>query len=1054
MGAEGAAPPVVAVVVARRPGPWFENCLRSLAEQDYSALSVLVVTEDPALVAPQVALAFPEAHIAAVPVGASYALAANAGVEKVEGAAHVLVCHDDVVLTPSSVRLLLEEAYRSNAGLTCPKALMCEAPARLLSVGLGADHLGVVHSLVERGELDQGQHDAVREVFVAGGGALLVRTDLWRALGGFTSTVHAGPCSGEVVAQELDLSWRAHLAGARVLVAPQAVVRHHEEMEGEAGRARPCDAHRLRAVWSCYGAVVLTAMLAVATLLQLSECGWALAHRRPRRLVLAPLLAVPGSLRPLSSLRRERAHAQSLRCRSDLRLWRLQSRGSARLRSAVRARVEVGHQLALHERRPWSAGWRPMVAGAVVLGAVVVFGTRHLFGAFPVAGSLPATAGAPGEWWSSWWDGRATGSLAAVGASPALAWMFLLSLAGFGSANFATHVAVLAPLFVGPLGAYACASRLAGRRAGALAGVLYTSVGVGYNAVATGDWAVLVAFAAAPWIVGAVMADGPPSALGAEVRRAVRPGVGLAVAFAFVPAVGLLTVAGGAACAGAVWLVRGGRLAFASLVRAATMLACALVGCLPWSFGVAHTWSAWVGAAGSGNAASAGEGNSFLSLLSFHDGPHGGGPLGLALVVAALCALTIVRGQQFARAAQLCAVAVVMLVLALVGARGWAPLPDEGVMLCFAAAALCSVVATGAATVVGEIGSYRLGWRHLAPGLGVIAVVLAPLPLLSWAVSGSWGLPAAGAESAYPFPAGDAQGDYRVLWAGTDRSELPVPAQGALDAPGLPAPLALSATVDGAAGPLPAEWPGAAGPQLSYAAGTMALAVSDRTTQLGHMLALLGARYVVVPTGTPAEAALVAALRRQVDMSDVGLSPSYAVFGNDAWVPLLGVTGQRTAQAMRALAATPARAGTPGQPFAIGRAVRAEELNVGDAQPLRGAAGEARSSLLVRSPVWLYGAYGRSLQVLVDGHQLVAQPAGIDGSLWGPLPVGRDTISVSAATSGGAPWQALIEVLAFAFLVSSRQVLRTVRRPGKASHTPSSVASLHLAEQPLLEAGS
>ena len=37
------APPVVAVVVVRDPGPWFEEALRALAAQDYQALSILVI---------------------------------------------------------------------------------------------------------------------------------------------------------------------------------------------------------------------------------------------------------------------------------------------------------------------------------------------------------------------------------------------------------------------------------------------------------------------------------------------------------------------------------------------------------------------------------------------------------------------------------------------------------------------------------------------------------------------------------------------------------------------------------------------------------------------------------------------------------------------------------------------------------------------------------------------------------------------------------------------------------------------------------------------------
>ena len=239
-GAEQAAPAVVAVVVACGHGTWLDEALYSLATQDYPNLSVLVMEVGAdEKVADRVGVFVPNAHFARMPPGTTFAQAANKALEMVEGAAHVLVCHDDVALAPDAVRLLLEEAYRSNAGLTCPKFVSWDHPDRLLSVGMGADHLGVVHPLVEPGELDQGQHDAAHEVFVAPSGAVLVRKDLWRALGGF-STAAGAP------GEDLDLSWRAHLAGARVVVAPQARARHLEAGAKGLRRDGPAKAARAR----------------------------------------------------------------------------------------------------------------------------------------------------------------------------------------------------------------------------------------------------------------------------------------------------------------------------------------------------------------------------------------------------------------------------------------------------------------------------------------------------------------------------------------------------------------------------------------------------------------------------------------------------------------------------------------------------------------------------------------------------------------------------------------------------------------------------------------
>ena len=86
---------------------------------------------------------------------------------------------------------------------------------------------------VERGDLDQAQHDAVRDVFYVPGAATLVRADLFAALGGYDPGI-------SFHGDDLDLCWRAHVAGARVVVAPAARVAHLEAL----GVRRPVDDRR------------------------------------------------------------------------------------------------------------------------------------------------------------------------------------------------------------------------------------------------------------------------------------------------------------------------------------------------------------------------------------------------------------------------------------------------------------------------------------------------------------------------------------------------------------------------------------------------------------------------------------------------------------------------------------------------------------------------------------------------------------------------------------------------------------------------------------------
>src|ERR1700680_3063513 len=133
-------PPVVAVVVTCDPGWWLEPCLRALVARDYPQLAVLVIDagsiEDPT---PRVASVAPTAYVRRVRRRRGFAAAANEVFDAVEGATHFLFCHDDVVPEPSAVRLLVEEALRSNAGIVAPKLVGWFAPDRLLAAGMGTD---------------------------------------------------------------------------------------------------------------------------------------------------------------------------------------------------------------------------------------------------------------------------------------------------------------------------------------------------------------------------------------------------------------------------------------------------------------------------------------------------------------------------------------------------------------------------------------------------------------------------------------------------------------------------------------------------------------------------------------------------------------------------------------------------------------------------------------------------------------------------------------------------------------------------------------------------
>ncbi len=127
--------------------------------------------------------------------------------------------HDDSAAAPEALAHLLDAARRSpSVGVAGPKLITWDDPSRLLEVGQQVTRSGVRTGGPARGEPDQGQHDHRTDVLGVNTSGMLIRRDVFDALGGFD------PAFGQF-RDDLDLSWRAHLAGHRVVVAPRARIR-------------------------------------------------------------------------------------------------------------------------------------------------------------------------------------------------------------------------------------------------------------------------------------------------------------------------------------------------------------------------------------------------------------------------------------------------------------------------------------------------------------------------------------------------------------------------------------------------------------------------------------------------------------------------------------------------------------------------------------------------------------------------------------------------------------------------------------------------------------
>jgi GT2 family glycosyltransferase len=935
------APAVVAVVVTCDPGPWFEQVLTSLAAQDYPNLSVLVIdagsSVDPT---PTVAGVLPGAFVRLTGKRGGFGTAANEVLTMVSGASHYLFCHDDVALAPDAVRLLVEEAFRSNAGVASPKYVQWDSPDRLVAVGATTDKVGVLRSLVDRGELDQEQHDSVRDVLVAPSGTTLVRADLFEALGGFDAVVdHCG--------EDVNLSWRARLAGARLVVVPGARVRHLEATRtgrrlGRRARAQEHleDVNRYRTVLACYRWYTLAWIVPLALFWALGEGATRLFQGQASE-AWASVTAPARALQQPGQLLSARRKVQGSRQAGDGALRQLQVRGNTRLRAFLQSRVEEVRTTASHtslasrlgshtrdvdfsmpaglgdeeaetagrvagEKEP--VGRTPSQAGALIglLIVIVLFvGSRGLLGrGLPQIGTLPTTSSGWSGFWRAWWTAWQPNGLG-VGApsTPALALLGLLSTVLFGAVGTAQHLAVLGPLLLGPFGAWWSARWWGSKRGQIAAAVMYAVVPLPYNALAGGRWDGVVVYAAMPWVLSllARLSSLVPLPF-VSIRRSLARLAGLGVLVAVVAAVAPsflyvvlitgLALFGGSALAGR----------FAGSLRllgmAAGAAAAGFVLLLPWSATVVASGTAVLGA-DQGPAGRLGLG----AVLRFHTGPFGSGGWEWLLLVAAALPLFIGRGWRLEWAARLWVLALISFALAWGGRRGWLPAFPVEVALAPAAAALAGAAALGVAAFELDLPGYRFGWRQVAAAVAGFSLALASLPFLTASGSGRWKVPSSDASSVLAFLPDNHAGDYRVLWVGAP-SALPL-ASWKLH-PGI----GYATSFDGEPS-LSDDWaPGSAG-AAPVLAGDLRLVENRLTTKLGHLLAPAGVRYLVVPTNTAPSGGggvpvaipirLLSGLGLQTDLRTIEVGDqNYQVFENAAWAPVRAVLPAAAVSASRA----------------------------------------------------------------------------------------------------------------------------------------------------------
>ena len=886
------------MVVAHDPGAWFEEALDSIVTQDYPRLDVVVVdgTAEGGLDERVRAIA-PDATLIDASDTVGFAAAANTVLETDVESAFLLVCHDDVALSSDAVSVLVTEALRSNAGVAGPKLVEWEHPEVLQHVGFVVDQFAAAADVIEPDERDQEQYDRVCDVFAVPTACVLVRTGLFAAIGGFDPGITR---RGE----DVDFCWRAQLAGARVLVVPDARVRHRGNLIGRTGvddirrtRAR----HQLRTVLVTGGRVRLLGTVPLLMLLSLAEIIIATFTARFGQ-VRDIVSAWTWNLSRLDEIRRRRAGLRPRITISPGEIRAGQEPGSVRINAFVRGQIgrrdrAFGGEFITAMRTGTTQF--SVLTWALVLG-LIVFGSRSLIGGgVPAVGDFVAFPESSGELVDTWWSSWRHRDLGSVGSTPTgFGLLGILAAVLGGSLGLVRTLWVLGPVLIGLIGAWRVLSVTGSRRAQIATLVAYAALPLPWAAIAGASWSTLGVYATAPWVLRALLeaqasapfrsTEGPVRGL---VSASVAAGVAVGLAGIFDPVVAVVTVFV------ATGLVAGALVTInpTGVVRlVAATVGAALVGALltlPLSIELLSSGLPWHPFADgrTGDAST----EPLTDLLRFAIGPDSAAFFTWAFAIPMTVPLLVGRAWRFELAVRLWFVALFAWALALIAVHGVLPfgVPEPGVLVAPAAiavAALCGVCVSALEHDLRRDGS---GWRQVVLPVVIGAAVVAALPGIGGITDGRWGLGRGGYENVLPLADPALDGSYRVLWVGHPDH---LPAQGSP----FVADMAWVATIDGLPDITERTIPADRGAHEQVELVLDAILEGD-TLRAGRLLGGLGVRYVVaverlapapfsdIDNARPLPAALVETLDTQLDLRRLaGVNSALRIYENTEWIPV------------------------------------------------------------------------------------------------------------------------------------------------------------------------
>jgi GT2 family glycosyltransferase len=340
-------------------------CLNSLLKLDYPADKLELILCDNGSTdasAAYVAEAFPAVHMVALDHNHGFAEGNDIAVENAAGD-WVGFLNNDMIVPPDWLRQMVAP-LETKPGLACLSSRILNWDGSAVDfIGGGVNFQGHGYQVAYGSPVPVEDHE--RRLLFACGGAMLIRRDVFRELGGFDPSYFA-------FFEDIDLGWRLNLLGYDVWYTPKATAYHRHH-----GTARKIPGHKLKVlyernalstIYKCLDDDNLAAALPAALLLinekalrvtHVDYAAWDLGFGGPRAATnypaaqprpLAPLVLTPRetALRKAIRITREEGFRMMLRKGLGLLRWRWYQLRSGRGMHPV-SNVALAHHIAVRE---------------------------------------------------------------------------------------------------------------------------------------------------------------------------------------------------------------------------------------------------------------------------------------------------------------------------------------------------------------------------------------------------------------------------------------------------------------------------------------------------------------------------------------------------------------------------------------------------------------------------------------------------------------------------------------------------------------------------------